>query len=66
MTLERGLTFLDRRGHELSSEVFTHIPLFSKTPKTTEKKEIEEMIRTRIKNAFGIEATHIHIHVSEY
>lgn len=66
LTLERGLTFLDKDGRELTSEVFTHIPVFSKTSKTSEKKEIEEMICKRIKDTLGIDVSNINVRVSEY
>ncbi len=67
-TKERGLTFLDREGHELASPIFKHQPYFT-SPEDREESEVDE-IKRHIFNALArhclLTPADVKIKVTEY
>lgn len=67
-TKERGLTFLDKDGRELTSSVFLHQPCFSsmKDKKDNEIDEITQFVFNALNKLYPLTQDDVKIKVTEY
>lgn len=67
-TKEKGLTFLDKNGHELASPVFIHQPYFPPTKNNAEAEadEIKQFVLDALARHYPITLADVKIKVVEY
>lgn len=67
-TKERGLTFLDENGHELTSPIFVHQPYFTPLADDDESEvsEIRNFVVDALTRHRSVNPDNIRIKVSEY
>jgi len=67
-TTERGLTFLDRKGNELSSPVFQHQPYFpsSQHDRRSESDEIKHFVYEALSKHYPVTPAVVKVRVDEY
>lgn len=63
---ERGLTFLDREGRELTSPVFLHQPILTSSNTESEIDEIKTLIFDSLAKHYAITPEDVKIRVAEY
>ena len=65
---DRGLTFLDRNGKEVESEVLRHQKIFHAAPENgpNEEEEISSFLRMVLREHYLIDEDHVRITVSAY